>query len=98
MMILSFLFSNNSTLKIILLYHIAVALGKPVAVLWGNTLPEMGMVAPNKESRKMVHMEVENLSCRPCSKLGFDNCPKGHFRCMMDQNIDSLFKEIEKIL
>lgn len=80
------------------MYHIAVALGKPVAVFWGNTVPEMGMVAPNKELGKMVHMEVENLSCRPCSKLGFDKCPKGHFRCMMDQNIDSLFKEIEKIL
>ncbi len=80
------------------MYHIAVALGKPVAVFWGNTVPEMGMVAPNKESGKMIHMEVENLNCRPCSKLGFDNCPKGHFRCMMDQNIDSLFKEIEKIL
>ncbi len=80
------------------MYHIAVALGKPVAVFWGNTVPEMGMVAPNKGLEKMVHMEVRNLSCRPCSKLGFDDCPKGHFRCMMDQKIDSLFEEIEKIL
>lgn len=80
------------------MYHIAVALGKQVAVFWGNTVPEMGMLAPVKGSGKMLHYEVGNLGCRPCSKLGFDNCPKGHFRCMLDQNIDPLFVEIEKIL
>lgn len=80
------------------MYHIAVALGKHVAVFWGNTVPEMGMIAPVKGSGTMAHYEVGDLGCRPCSKLGFDNCPKGHFRCMMDQNIDTLFVEIEKIL
>jgi len=80
------------------MYHIAVALGKQVAVFWGNTVPEMGMLAPVKGIGNVWHYEVGNLGCRPCSKLGFDNCPKGHFRCMMDQNIHPLFVEIEKIL
>ncbi len=31
-------------------------------------------------------LEVRNLSCRPCSKIGFDKCPKIHFKCMHDQN------------
>jgi hypothetical protein len=26
---------------------------------------------------------VKNLSCRPCSKIGYEKCPKGHFKCMM---------------
>ena len=26
--------------------------------------------------------EVNGLSCRPCSKLGYSACPKGHFKCM----------------
>ena len=29
-------------------------------------------------------IEVKGLSCRPCSKLGYDECPKKHFRCMKD--------------
>jgi hypothetical protein len=31
--------------------------------------------------------EVKNLSCRPCSKIGFSVCPKKHFKCMHDQDI-----------
>lgn len=26
--------------------------------------------------------EIRNLPCRPCSKIGFKKCPKGHFNCM----------------
>jgi len=29
-------------------------------------------------------LEVSGLSCRPCSKIGFEKCPKGHFKCMRD--------------
>lgn len=28
------------------------------------------------------NMEIEGLSCRPCSKIGYKKCPKGHFKCM----------------
>jgi hypothetical protein len=28
--------------------------------------------------------EVNGLPCRPCSKIGFEKCPQGHFRCMRD--------------
>ncbi len=31
-----------------------------------------------------VKVEVKNLSCRPCSKIGFAQCPKKHFKCMND--------------
>ena len=27
-------------------------------------------------------MEIKNLRCRPCSKIGYDSCPLGHFKCM----------------
>lgn len=27
-------------------------------------------------------MEVKGLPCRPCSKIGYEKCPKGHFKCM----------------
>jgi len=27
-------------------------------------------------------VEIRNLHCRPCSKIGYDACPLGHFKCM----------------
>ncbi len=72
--------------------HIAAALQRPITVLWGSTIPTFGMGPYYGDSDLApAHMEVENLSCRPCSKLGYNSCPKGHFKCMMDQNVDKLF-------
>jgi len=68
------------------LMHIAAALQKEVTVLWGNTIPEFGMYPYYgfKNHDKHLDLQVQNLTCRPCSKLGFERCPKGHFRCMLD--------------
>ena len=69
--------------------HIAAAFRKNIVSVWGNTVPEFGMypyMPGNEENSKSV--EVKNLSCRPCSKIGYDKCPKGHFKCMneIDEN------------
>ena len=61
--------------------HIAAALGKKVYSIWGNTIPAFGMTPYKTES---VIFENNDLDCRPCSKIGFDVCPKGHFRCMKE--------------
>ena len=34
--------------------------------------------------------EVKDLDCRPCSKIGYNACPKGHFKCMNEQDIDAI--------
>ncbi len=59
--------------------HVAAALKKKVISIWGNTVPEFGMY-PYATDYEVI--ENKNLSCRPCSKIGFDKCPKGHFKCM----------------
>lgn len=61
------------------LMHIAAALGKPVVAIWGNTTPAFGMYPWQTES---IMLENNDLDCRPCSRLGFRECPKGHFYCM----------------
>lgn len=70
------------------LMHIAAAYKKKVYTYWGSTIPELGMYAyiPSNEDRR-VDYQVSNLKCKPCSKLGFDKCPKGHFKCMLDIEI-----------
>lgn len=61
--------------------HIAAALKKNIFSIWGNTIPEFGMY-PYRT--KFTILENKSLKCRPCSKIGYDNCPKGHFKCMND--------------
>ncbi len=67
------------------LMHIAAALRKPIVSIWGNTVPKFGMFPFYPDGLDLNKtLEVKGLSCRPCSKIGFDKCPKGHFRCMKD--------------
>ena len=68
------------------LMHIAAAFKKKIFSVWGNTIPEFGM-APYLPGIGSEIIEIKNLDCRPCSKLGFDECPKGHFRCMNDIDV-----------
>lgn len=70
------------------LMHIAAALKKKIYSVWGNTVPAFGMY-PYKPGEGSKIIEVKNLACRPCSKIGHSRCPKGHFRCMNDINPDS---------
>lgn len=65
------------------LMHIAAAYKKDIVSLWGNTIPEFGM-GPYLAGENSQLLEVKDLSCRPCSKLGYKKCPKGHFKCMND--------------
>jgi len=63
--------------------HIAAAFQKKIVVLWGNTVPAFGMYPYyGNQPNKSHSFEVKNLSCRPCSKIGFDSCPRSHFDCM----------------
>lgn len=65
------------------LMHIAAAFKKPIISIWGNTVPEFGMKPyyGNYNINQQL-FEVNSLSCRPCSKIGFNACPKKHFNCM----------------
>src|SRR5580698_1084403 len=64
------------------LTHIAEAFDKPIASIWGGTVPELLGVQPYKV--KEVLVAGIDLLCRPCSKFGLEKCPLGHFKCMND--------------
>jgi ADP-heptose:LPS heptosyltransferase len=67
------------------LMHVAAAFGKHIYSIWGNTTPLFGMYPYNT---KFTVFENNKLKCRPCSKIGFNKCPKGHFKCMNDVVFD----------
>lgn len=71
------------------LMHIAAAFHKPILSIWGNTIPEFGMTPYLPDENSKI-FEVKDLKCRPCSKIGFEKCPKKHFDCMKKQNIDAI--------
>lgn len=79
------------------LMHIAAAFKKTILSVWGNTIPEFGMY-PYLPDEKSRIFEVKNLRCRPCSKIGFKHCPKGHFKCMTNQNINEIIDYIRYLI
>ncbi len=78
------------------LMHIASAFKKKIISIWGNTVPDFGMYPylPDKQSQII---QVENLKCRPCSKIGYDKCPKKHFKCMNNIDEDRIIELVEKL-
>jgi len=75
--------------------HIGACFSVSIVSIWGSTIPDFGMYPyrPNQEDTYSMH-EVLDLSCRPCSKLGHQDCPKGHFKCMMNQDTERIAAEI----
>ena len=75
--------------------HIAAALRKPIVSVWGNTVPEFGMYPYLPQGMKPATIvENKNLRCRPCDKLGYAKCPKGHFDCMNLLNVNQIAEKI----
>ena len=77
--------------------HIAAAFHKEIISVWGNTIPEFGMYPyyPKGINRNTT-VEIKGLSCRPCSKIGYKKCPKGHFKCMETMKVEHLTQIAKK--
>ena len=76
------------------LMHIAAAYRKRIISIWGNTIPQFGMT-PYMDASLFKTVEVKGLSCRPCSKIGYVRCPKGHFKCMNLINEEEVVELVE---
>lgn len=81
------------------LMHIAAAFKKKIISVWGNTVPAFGMYPYyGKHQVQQYRAEVRNLRCRPCSKIGYAKCPKGHFKCMKQQDTDAIAAVVRQFL
>jgi len=71
--------------------HVAAALKKKIVSFWGGTVPELGMspLLPKISTPAMI-VENNQISCRPCSKIGKAACPLGHFSCMKEINMQTV--------
>lgn len=74
--------------------HIATARRVPLVAVFGSTVKELGF-APFRTSFAVAEVEV---ACRPCSHIGHDACPEGHFRCMLEVKPDSVMELVSGLL
>lgn len=75
--------------------HIAEALGIPLVMIAGSSVKEFGFYPQSKNS---IVLENNNLTCRPCSHIGRDSCPKVHFKCMREISPSQIFDAAQKLL
>jgi ADP-heptose:LPS heptosyltransferase len=85
--------------------QIAAAFKRPVISLWGSTVPSFGTTpyygpAYLRLSAESVfdQLEVHDLRCRPCSVSGHGVCPRSHFKCMEQLEVDWILAAIKKRL
>ena len=78
------------------LMHIAAAYKKVIISLWGNTVPAFGMT-PYYGDFSMASLQMQTKAwCRPCSKIGYNKCPLGHFKCMEKISVDELLERVRQ--
>jgi ADP-heptose:LPS heptosyltransferase len=77
------------------LMHIAAAFRKIVLSVWGNTVPSFGMYPYQTQYETF---QVNKLWCRPCSKIGYEKCPFGHFKCMQEMPIELIIESANRFL
>ena len=84
------IYTNDSGLM-----HLASAVKVPVITFFGSTVREFGFFPYQTKS---IELEMENLSCRPCTHIGRKSCPKIHFKCMKEIKPESAFNSLHNLL
>ena len=82
--------------------HTAAATDVKVVAIFGSTVKEFGFTPyTGKESgllTKNLVLENKSLSCRPCSHIGRDKCPKTHFKCMLEITPQLVYNNIKLLI
>jgi heptosyltransferase-2 len=75
--------------------HIGTAMGTPVVALFGPTVPDFGF-GPLREVDTVI--EVEDLSCRPCTIHGGKRCPIRTFDCMLKLSPERVVQTVRSVI
>lgn len=75
--------------------HLASAVNAPVCAIYCSTIPDFGF-GPLSDNNHIVQFNKGSgqLTCRPCGLHGHKACPKQHFKCATDINVQELLQTI----
>ena len=76
------------------LMHIAASRHIPVVTIFGSTVPEFGFFPYHTP----FHIASIELPCKPCTHIGKEKCPLGHFSCMKELTPISVVEQVQKLL
>jgi len=68
--------------------HLTSSTNARVTAIFCSTIPEFGF-GPLSDDKMVIEVN-EKLDCRPCGLHGFKNCPKEHFKCAYNIDINQL--------
>ena len=71
--------------------HMSRALGTPSLAIFGSTDPRQFEFTGHA-------VMFAGVSCSPCSFFGRASCPEGHFRCMLDLDVDRAWAMLSPLL
>jgi heptosyltransferase-2 len=77
------------------LMHIAAARKRKVVAVFGSTVRQFGFFPYGTLNAVVEH---PSLGCRPCTHIGRETCPQGHFRCMLDIPADQVLSVSRTLL
>lgn len=76
------------------LMHLAQSQKTAVVATFGPTVKEFGFF-PMPERSTVMEVKV---SCRPCTKMGLNTCPKGHHHCMKHIDASAVIQALKTYL
>jgi heptosyltransferase II len=75
--------------------HLGAASNTPIILIYGSTDSSFGFY-PLTSKNNII--EIKGLDCRPCTDHGRDSCPKDHFKCMLNIEIEQFFNSINNFV
>ena len=72
--------------------HLASLVGTRCVSIWGATHPFAGFLGYGQREEDAV--QINDLSCRPCSVFGDKECFRGDWSCLNELRVDSILKLI----
>lgn len=81
--------SNDSGLM-----HLAAGVNTPLVAIFGPTVEPFGFFPYRARAEILDH----ELPCRPCRALGGAECPKRHFRCMLDTHPADVWAAMSRVM
>jgi heptosyltransferase len=73
--------------------HLASLVGTRCISVWGQTHPYAGFLGYGQSEEDIV--QVNDLSCRPCSVFGNKECYRGDWACLHNIDIKNILRKME---